>query len=70
VSWNVIGENAPCRGRPGGPGKKRCRAPLIVGAWFWLEGKKPFCAACALDPTQFPDDDLVARGRLLTHLRG
>jgi hypothetical protein len=74
VSWQRIGESRRCEARPGaspgGPKLKRCKAPLLVGAWFWLEGKKPYCPACALDPTVFPDADLEARGRTLSHIRG
>jgi hypothetical protein len=45
----MTAENVRCKGRPA---DKRCRTPLLVGSWFWLEGKKPYCETCATDPEQ------------------
>lgn len=70
MAWNRIAEIARCKGRPGGAHLKRCKTVLIVGAWFWLEGKHPYCPDCALDATQFADVNLEPRRRVLKTLRG
>ncbi|HEU4617292.1 MAG TPA: hypothetical protein VFV10_04590, partial [Gammaproteobacteria bacterium] len=71
MSWERIAESRRCEARPGqepgGEKKKRCKAPILLGAWFWLEGKKCFCVGGALDAGLFPDDDLGRRGRELVH---
>jgi len=73
MAWYQIGEDARCKGRPQGRGKRRCRVLLVVGAWFWLEGDKPLCPTCALSATVNEDatlDDLETRRAHLVKLAG
>jgi hypothetical protein len=49
--WHMTAETVRCKGRPG-TNPRRCKTILWVGSWFYLHGKKPFCAACAVDPEQ------------------
>lgn len=74
MSWERIAESRRCEARPGqvpgGEKKKRCKAPIPIGAWFWLNGKRPLCIGCALDPTVRPGADLEASRRELEHRLG
>ena len=68
MSWRAIGENKRCDGKPNG---RRCKTILIVGAWFWLEGKKAYCATCATSPHVFdemPRAELTKRRTLYLHI--
>jgi hypothetical protein len=73
MTWNATAQTVRCRGRilrghrAGKPVLGACRTVIFVGAWFWLAGKRPHCASCALDERQHEDADLAERRRVLEH---
>ena len=70
--WAVTAERFRCRGKlgEGAKGSIRCRTIVFAGQWFWVNGQRPLCPACAVDAEQHPtmtDDELEARRDRLDH---
>lgn len=74
MTWAVTAERFRCRGKianaDSAKGANRCPRLVRPGTWFWVNGKKPLCAACAIDGEQHPllsDEQLEQRRDLLDH---
>lgn len=70
MSWQAIGETKRCEGKQFG---RRCKTVLWIGEWFWLEGKKAFCATCATSSHVFdktPPAELTKRRAHYLHVTG
>lgn len=70
MSWHPIAETKRCEGKQFG---RRCKTILRVGEWFWLEGKKAFCATCATSShvcNKTPSTELTKRRAQLLHISG
>lgn len=74
MTWAVTAERFRCKGKlvnaDRARGVSKCRLTVRPGEWFWVNGKKPLCAACAVDGEQHPllsDEQVEQRRNLLDH---